>query len=68
MLPRAKPLSARETRIFLLVGEGLSRKQIADQLGMNAGTLQSVMARALRKSGARNSAHLAVLVATGRTR
>lgn len=44
-------LSAREQEIFMLIGQGLSSQQIADQLGLSRRTVDSHRAHILNKLG-----------------
>jgi DNA-binding CsgD family transcriptional regulator len=48
---RAEPLSAREQEVAVLAREGLSNRQIADQLYLSVRTVENHMSRALRKLG-----------------
>jgi two-component system nitrate/nitrite response regulator NarL len=47
-------LTAREYQVALLVGRGLSNKEIARQLGLSDGTVKLHVHNILRKLGARN--------------
>jgi len=48
---RAEPLSVREQEVAVLAREGLSNRQIADQLYLSVRTVENHMSRALRKLG-----------------
>lgn len=48
---RSEPLSAREQEVAVLAREGLSNRQIADQLYLSVRTVENHMSRALRKLG-----------------
>ncbi|NUP64905.1 MAG: response regulator transcription factor [Nonomuraea sp.] len=54
---RLTPLTKREAEVLALVAAGLSNLQIADKLGIGAGTVRSHLARILAKLSARNRAH-----------
>ncbi|WP_147268287.1 response regulator transcription factor [Spongiactinospora rosea] len=54
---RLTPLTRREAEVLALVAAGLSNLQIADKLGIGAGTVRSHLARILAKLSARNRAH-----------
>ncbi|MEV0586099.1 response regulator transcription factor [Nonomuraea sp. NPDC050310] len=54
---RLSPLTRREAEVLALVAGGLSNLQIADKLGIGAGTVRSHLARILAKLSARNRAH-----------
>jgi DNA-binding CsgD family transcriptional regulator len=53
-----KPLTKREREVLNLIGEGLSNKQGALQIGISPRTFESHRAEAMRKLGARNTADL----------
>lgn len=61
-------LSPRQIRIFEMVGSGMSYKEIAAELGIAPGTLNSLMNRAKRKAGVASTVQLAVFVALGKFR
>ena len=48
------PLNDRERQTLRLSGEGLSAPQIADQLGLSAGTVRNYLSEAIGKLGANN--------------
>lgn len=52
-------ISARELEILLLVGRGLTSKEIAEQLGISFKTAQVHRANLMKKLNALNAAHLA---------
>jgi DNA-binding NarL/FixJ family response regulator len=61
-------LTAREREVLRLVGEGLSNKQIASELGVSTHTIKSHLTSAVRRMGATwriTRAQLAVRVARG---
>jgi DNA-binding NarL/FixJ family response regulator len=49
----ARPLTRRESEIVLLVGSGISNKEIAEQLGLSVGTIKIHMHSIFQKTGAR---------------
>jgi DNA-binding NarL/FixJ family response regulator len=57
-------LTRRESEVVLLVGTGLSNREIARQLGLSVGTVKIHIHRILKKTGARNRCNLAVRIAT----
>lgn len=61
---RAKPahesLSTREHQVFLLLAEGQSVGQIAEQLYLSPNTVSTYRARILEKTGTRNDVELAL--------
>lgn len=56
-------LSARQLLIAGLIGRGATKQEMADALGVAEGTVGVLSARARKRAGAKNGAHLAVLVA-----
>ena len=48
------PLNDRERQTLRLSGEGLSAPQIAEQLGLSAGTVRNYLSEAIGKLGANN--------------
>jgi DNA-binding NarL/FixJ family response regulator len=54
-VPLEKPLSGRELEILILLGEGQSQKEIADQLKISAGTVATHTRRIYRKLQAENA-------------
>jgi DNA-binding NarL/FixJ family response regulator len=58
-------LSEREHQIAARLVEGLTNKEIAEQLFLSTETIKSYVARILRKLGARNRVQAAVLFARG---
>ena len=61
-----KALTARERQIALLVCEGLSNKQLGEQLNLTEGTVKVHLHKIYRKLGLRNRAALSALVAASR--
>jgi DNA-binding NarL/FixJ family response regulator len=57
-------LSRRESQVVLLVGTGLSNKEIAQQLGLSVGTVKQHLHSIFCKTGARNRYELVVQMAT----
>lgn len=57
--PRPEALSTREQEVAVLAREGLSNRQIADQLYLSVRTVENHMSRALRKLGMVSRAELA---------
>ena len=47
-------LTRRESEVLLLVGTGMSNKEIARQLGLSPGTVKLHVHRIFQKTGARN--------------
>ena len=56
-------LSERERQIAVLLVQGMTNKEIAEQLFVSTETIKSYVARILRKLGARNRVQAAVLLA-----
>jgi two-component system nitrate/nitrite response regulator NarL len=56
-------LSAREREVMLLVGKGLSNRDIARRLEISDGTVKAHLQHIYRKLGIRNRTMLAVLAA-----
>lgn len=54
-------LTTREVETALAIEEGLSNKLIADRLGISAHTAKFHVCNVMRKLGAQNRAHAAVL-------
>ena len=54
-------LSGRELEILRLLVEGFSNPEIAAELNLSSRTVQSHVANALEKTGARSRTHLAVI-------
>ena len=54
----AGTLTGREIQVITLVADGCSNKQIAGRLSLSALTVKNHLARAGRKLGARDRAHL----------
>ena len=57
-------LTRREREVVLLVGVGISNKEIAQQLGLSAGTVKLHVHNIFQKTGARTRYELIVLMAT----
>lgn len=55
-------LSAREIEVVQLVATGATNQEIAKRLVISPRTVQSHVDRAMKKTGARNRTHLAVIV------
>lgn len=60
------PLTARETEILDLVGEGLSNQAIAQRTGLSENTVKHYMTPLLHKLGVRNRTEAALLVRNSR--
>lgn len=58
----ALPLTARETEIVMLIGEGLSNRAIADRLVLSVRTVESYVYRAMAKTGTSSREQLAALL------
>jgi DNA-binding NarL/FixJ family response regulator len=56
-------LSERERQIAVFLVQGMTNKEIAEQLFVSTETIKSYVARILRKLGARNRVQAAVLLA-----
>jgi two-component system nitrate/nitrite response regulator NarL len=61
-----KALTVRERQIALLVCDGLSNKQLGDQLNLTEGTIKVHLHKVYRKLGLRNRAALSALMVTSR--
>lgn len=61
----ANGLSPREEAVCGLVIEGLTNKEMASRLHVSVSTVNKHIYAAMRKLGARNKVHLAVLVIRG---
>jgi two-component system nitrate/nitrite response regulator NarL len=59
-----KALTVRERQIALLVCDGLSNKQLGEQLDLTEGTVKVHLHKIYRKLGLRNRATLSALVVT----
>lgn len=53
-LPAAETLTARETDVVVLVGEGLTNRQIAQRLELSEATVKTHLGRVMQKWGARD--------------
>jgi two-component system, NarL family, nitrate/nitrite response regulator NarL len=62
-----RALTVRERQIALLVCDGLSNKQLGDQLNLTEGTVKVHLHKIYRKLGVRNRAALSALIVTSRT-
>ena len=58
------PLTRRESEVAHLVGTGISNKEIAQQLGLSAGTVKIHIHSIFRKTGARRRYDLIAQMAT----
>ena len=67
-LARQLKLTRRETELLTLSVDGLSRKELADSLGVAENTVKAQIRSLLKKSGARSLATLAQKVIKGATR
>ncbi len=56
--PTARALSGRETEVLNLLGKGMNRRQIAQELGINEKTVSTYRARLLHKLDARTTVNL----------
>jgi DNA-binding NarL/FixJ family response regulator len=61
-----KTLSAREREIALLMCDGLTNKQLGEQLDLAEGTVKVHLHKIYRKLGLRNRAALSALAVAGR--
>ena len=57
-------LTRRESEVVLLVGTGISNREIAQQLGLTVGTVKAHVHSIFRKTGARRRSDLVVQIAT----
>ena len=55
-----EPLTSQETRVALLVAQGLSNKEVAAQLFLSPRTVETHLSSVFRKRGFRNRTDLAV--------
>ena len=55
-----EPLTSQETRVALLVAQGMSNKEVAAQLFLSPRTVETHLAAVFRKRGFRNRTDLAV--------
>jgi DNA-binding CsgD family transcriptional regulator len=60
------PLTDRETEIVMLIGEGLSNREVADRLTLSVRTVESHIYRAMTKTGTTSREALAALIPPGR--
>jgi DNA-binding CsgD family transcriptional regulator len=60
-----QPLTAQETRVALLVAEGLSNKEVAAALFLSPKTVEHHVGSVLRKRGLRSRTQLAAVLARG---
>jgi DNA-binding NarL/FixJ family response regulator len=60
-LPSRKTLSPSERRVLALVGQGLTDREIAKEIGVSVHTIRSQVRCSLHVLGARNRTHAAVL-------
>jgi DNA-binding NarL/FixJ family response regulator len=60
---RSRPLSRQEFAVALLVAEGMTNREIGQQLFVSHRTIDSHVAHALKKLGLRRRAQLAGVVA-----
>src|SRR4029077_4552104 len=60
-----QPLSARETEVLWLIAEGLSNKEVASRLGLDANTIKFHLRNAGRKIGATSRTKAAIDFALG---
>ena len=67
-LARQLKLTRRETELLTLSVDGLSRKELADALGVAENTVKAQIRSLLKKSGARSLATLAQKVIKGAPR
>jgi len=61
--PAREPLTDKEDRVLALLAEGLSNKEIADQVFLAEGTIKNYVSRIMEKLHARNRTELAVMAA-----
>ncbi len=57
-----EPLSARESDVAILLSEGLTNREIADELGLSIETVKTYTQRLFDKLGARNRTHAAARI------
>lgn len=60
---RPQELTRRESEVVLLVGTGMSNREIAQQLGLSVGTVKLHVHHIFRKTGARRRSNLVVQMA-----
>ena len=56
-------MTDKEDRVLALLAEGLSNKEIADQMFLAEGTIKNYVSRIMEKLHARNRTELAVMAA-----
>jgi DNA-binding NarL/FixJ family response regulator len=56
-------LTRRESEVVLLVGTGMSNREIAQQLGLSVGTVKLHVHHIFRKTGAKRRSNLVVQMA-----
>lgn len=56
-------VSARQSQILALIGEGRSDKEIGSFLGLSTATVKTYLSRLYRDNGLRNRAHAAAVFA-----
>lgn len=59
------PLSPAERRVFLLIGQGLSNRDVAAALGQSVKTVETYRSRIKKKLGAANATQLAQMAVRG---
>ena len=63
----ALPLTDREAEIVMLIGEGLSNREVAERLTLSVRTVESHIYRAMTKTGTASREELAALLPRRRT-
>lgn len=56
-----KPLTQRQAELTSLLAQGMSAKEIADELGVAVTTAQTMLQQARERVGAKNVAHLVAI-------
>jgi DNA-binding CsgD family transcriptional regulator len=56
------PLTDRETEIVMLIGEGMSNREVAERLTLSVRTVESHIYRAMAKTGTTSREELAALL------
>lgn len=61
--PRSRSLTQKQLQLVVLIGRGLTRKEIADRVGIDSSCITRRLQGARRRAGARTTAQLVAMVA-----